>query len=256
MKKTILVCILFIYTAIPADARDFIVKFVSENYNEARVQFSYHPLIYHSIQVETNAGPKVIILKGDDYTYRTWVRHYIADNRKLILRVDDEKNDEFIASKAFEISVNSVHPVQKGNWSFIDSQKAQGNALPGGNYILVIETDENKANLISTIAKEMGYKTAIYKKGQNALHPFKLQPEKFSMVIASHEILKKDKDNFVDRILKIDQTVPILIETGYNNKDIKKKYEAKYSDFSSVHIKTMVLKELTKTIEKLRAENV
>ena len=70
MKKLFFLFFLFFLFSTQGYARDFIVEFVEENYKETQAQFSYTPLIYHSIQVNSITGPKILILTGDNYLYR------------------------------------------------------------------------------------------------------------------------------------------------------------------------------------------
>ena len=111
IKKTTASILFFLLTVMPCTARDFVVEFDHENYKEEKVPFSYSPLIYHSIQVRTSAGPKLLILIGDDYHYRTWLRHYIAAGKAFLAKVPDDRADEFIANSAFEIDVTMLHPL-------------------------------------------------------------------------------------------------------------------------------------------------
>ena len=110
MKKLILLLCMVFFLQTPCSARDFIVEFIEENYKETQSSFSYFPVIYHSLQVQSKAGPKMLILKGDDYHYRRWLRQYIAQGKQFIAKVPDDQNDLFIKSSAFEIDVTLVHP--------------------------------------------------------------------------------------------------------------------------------------------------
>lgn len=251
MKKIYLIIILTISLSLNVSARDFIVEFISENYKETGASFSYNPLIYHSIQVATGAGSKVIILEGDDYNYRKWLRHYIADNKKFILKIDDNKNELFIASRAFKINLRQVHPIDAASWDALSISGGKSGLLPGDNYILVVDNDEQRCSLINNVAQKKGLQSICFKEGDTALHPFLLQPEKFIMVIANHKIISSGKNNFIDQLLRIDKNIPIVIDTGYNDLKIKKQYESRYSDFPAIYIEPMVLKELSKTIDKL-----
>lgn len=91
-------------------AADFILEYVGENYKETTAESSYQPIIYHSIQVRTDAGTKMLILTGDDRYHRRWLRQYIAQGKQFIAKVPDEQDDLFISSSAFEIDVTNVHP--------------------------------------------------------------------------------------------------------------------------------------------------
>lgn len=95
----------------PCLAGDFIVEFVRENYRETTAPSSNDPVIYHSIQVKSKAGPKLLVLKGDEYHYRKWLRQYIAQGKQLIAQIPDDQDDLFISSTTFDINLTDLHPV-------------------------------------------------------------------------------------------------------------------------------------------------
>ncbi|MFH2092576.1 MAG: hypothetical protein ABIJ31_09455 [Pseudomonadota bacterium] len=111
MQKTIMICLFSLLWAMPCFARDYIVEFEDENYKEEQQSFSYSPIIYHSIQVRTSAGPKLLVLTGDHYNYRKWLRQYIAQGKAFIAKVHEEQVDQFITSSAFDIDVTRLHPL-------------------------------------------------------------------------------------------------------------------------------------------------
>lgn len=119
MRITLSICVIIsILLPIPCMARDFIVQFVEENYKEERLSFSYSPLIYHSIQVTTPAGPKLLILKGDNYQYRAWIRNYISQDKALVVKVPEEKADLFITSSAVEVDITDLHPLNLDRYRY------------------------------------------------------------------------------------------------------------------------------------------
>ncbi|MBU2631171.1 MAG: response regulator, partial [Proteobacteria bacterium] len=213
------------------------------------------PLIYHSIQVDTSAGPKLLILTGSDYTYRKWLRHYIAQNKKFITKIPDEHMDEFISAKAYKIDVTSLHPFNGEKWTSNDPKTSDQNTITGDNHILIVDPVEKRTRLIQTIVKKMGYQAVIFKTGKQALNSFKLQPEKFKMIIAQHTLSEMLSDDFVEQVLKISQKIPIIIDTGYKNQTIKDDVKSKFSGFRSVHLRPVILRELPKTIELLMNKN-
>jgi CheY-like chemotaxis protein len=249
IKLLINISVLLIFTS-PVLARDFIVEFIEENYTETQAKFSYDPLIYHSIQVNSIAGPKVLILTGNDYTYRSWIRNYIAQNKKFITIVPDENADQFISSKAYKIDITSLHPFNGEKWK-INATIPQKNIIAGNNNILIVDPNEKRTYLIQTLLKDMGFQSVIFINGEQALKMFKLQPEKFKMIIVQHSILDTPSDNFVDNILKLNHIIPIIIDTGYKNLNIKNKLLSKFSGSQSVHLKSVILKELKDTINSL-----
>ncbi len=101
----------FVLMAQPCPARDFIVQFEDENYKETRASFSYLPVIYHSIQISSNAGSKLLVLTGDDYHYRRWLRQYIAQDMAFIVKVPEDQTDQFVKNSVFNIDVTKLHPI-------------------------------------------------------------------------------------------------------------------------------------------------
>jgi DNA-binding NtrC family response regulator len=96
----------------------------------------------------------------------------------------------------------------------------------------------------------------VFQNGAEALKIFRIQPEKFKMVIATQDLTGMKTEVFVAYLLKIDHKIPILVETGYNNQKIKNRFETKFSNASSVVIKSVVMEDLQKTITHLAKEKV
>lgn len=256
MKKTYLTCFLLILLYSPCCARDFLVEFVEENYKETQVQFSYNPLIYHSIQVNSSAGPKLLVLTGEDYHYRKWLRHYIAEHKRFIAKVSDERTDEFISSKAYMTDVTSLHPFNGEKWEGLSLKRSEQNTLEGDNYILIVDPNQKRTQLIQAIINKMGFDATIFKSGKQALDSFNLQPEKFKLIMTHHSISGMPLENFIERVLMLDDTIPVMIDTGYKNQILKDKFFHRFSHFKSIHITPVILKDLQKTIELLIEKNV
>jgi hypothetical protein len=123
MKKAFFIIIALVWLQTFCFARDFIVEFVQESYRET--QGSYPPRMYHSIQVSSKAGPKLLVLKGNNNVYRKWLRQYIGENKAFIIKIPEDQNDLFISSKAFEIDVTNVHPFNFGLYRQGEKQSKQ-----------------------------------------------------------------------------------------------------------------------------------
>ncbi len=238
----------------PCQARDFIVEFVEENYKEARLDYSNEPLIYHSIQVISQAGPKLLILTGYNIEYRRWLRHYIADNKKFIARVPDNENDMFISAKAYDLDVTNLHPFNGNKWEYEIPISNNVEPLEGDRHILVIDADKKRSGLISLVIKRMGYLPMVLPDSAQALETLRVYPEKFKMIIANHEVAGMKTEIIVNHILKINHKIPVLVETGYQNKKLRDRFAALFSDSGLVIIKPMVLDDLQNTIKKLVKE--
>lgn len=258
MKKLWFIC--FAVCALLADsayARDFIVEFIEENYEETQAQFSYDPLIYHSIQIKSGAGPKILVLTGSDYNYRKWIRHFIAQEKKFITKIEDDRVDEFISSKAFEIDVTRLHPFNSMKWQPEEVEKKTGNQeIMGNNNILIVDPNKTRTRLITTVIKKMGYDAAVFSSAGKALEVFSLQPEKFKMVIVHYGIEDMAAEDFVSGVTMADHIIPVVIDVGYKKGEIADEMNARFAGSKSVHLKSVILRELPKTIQSLVKESV
>jgi CheY-like chemotaxis protein len=260
MKRIIVLIIAGLLVASVSQARDFIVEFEEENYKETEVAYSHTPMIYHSIQVTSDAGPKLLILSGEDLEYRRWLRQYIAQDKSFMVKVPDTENDLFISSKAFEIDVTLVHPFSGEKWAPGEMGKSRKKTtksttgvrmLHGDRHILILDTNTKRSRLITSVVNRMGYTAMVSHDGEQALGTFKNQPEKFKLIIANHQMPGMPVEDFVNRLLKVDHQIPVIVETGYNNPKNKKYYISKFSGAGSVTVTPVVLDDLQNTIKQL-----
>ncbi|OGR25363.1 MAG: hypothetical protein A2277_04995 [Desulfobacterales bacterium RIFOXYA12_FULL_46_15] len=110
MKKGLISCIIFFFIQITCVAGDFVVELVEENYRETQGPVSYSPVVYHTLQVHSEVGPKLLILIGNNSYYRKWLRQYIAKGNAFIVKVSDDQDNLFLKSDAFEIDEKKIHP--------------------------------------------------------------------------------------------------------------------------------------------------
>ncbi len=256
MKRVLIICVLSVLWITPGYSRDFIVEFIEENYKETQAQFSYDPLIYHSIQVNSSAGPKVLILAGDDYNYRKWLRHYIAHNKKFITTVENDRVDEFITSTAYKTDVTSLHPFNGDKWGASQMKSSKKTQIQGYNNILIVDPNEKRTHLVTTVIKKMGYRGVVFSSANKALDVFKLQPDRFKMVIAYHSLNDMASEDFVDHVIKTDHTIPVIVDIGYKKQQVENQFKTRFSGFRSVHLKQVILRELPKTIKMLMKKSV
>jgi CheY-like chemotaxis protein len=253
--KIILVSFLWLFLIIvPCFARDFQVDVVEENYRETLVEFSNEPLIYQSFQVNSSVGPKLLILSGEDYNYRKWLRHYISQDKKFIIKISDENIDEFITAKAYEIDIKAVHPFNGDKWTD-NGISALGSTMEGDNHILVVDPDERRIQLVQSIVEKMSYQADVFNDASSALEVFKLQPQKFKLVIIHFDTIGMSPDRFVEQVVKFNPSIPVLLDTGYNNESTANSLTKKFSGYGSIHIKPVILRDLQKTIEMLIKKN-
>ncbi len=230
-------------------ARDYIVEFVEEHYNESPADYNAPPVIYHSIQVLSHAGPKLLILTGSKGPYRNWLRQYIARDKQFIVQIPDAENHRFISSKAYKIEVTDVHPMNRSKWRFTGGDGH--NALPllsDQSYVMVVDDNYQRSQLIASVIRKIGYVPMVAENSDNALSAFRNQPERFSMIIANYDTPGMGTQTFVENVLRMDQKIPIVVETGYKNKAVREKFTARFAGASTVVFKSMALEDLRNTI--------
>lgn len=251
MKQLLFIFMLILIHGGTGTARDFIVEFAEENYKETRVPFSYAPLVYHSVQINSPAGPKMLILTGEDAVYRKWLRYYMSKNTHFIVKVDPAMVDRFISSKVYETDVSAIHPYEPADPPEPKIVQEKQDTLKGENYFLVIDTSETRKRLFRTVSEKMGFAAISLQETSEAVKLFLLQPEKFKMIVVHHTIPKETATAFVDKILSIKHDIPVLVETGYGNRNAREALTAKYSAHRTVHVKPVVLNDLQNTIKNL-----
>lgn len=259
MTRYFILVFVLIAMSLPCRARDFMVEFVEENYMENQEDDSGTPIFYHSFQVRSHAGLKMLVLTGQHPEYRRWLRRYVAQDKGFIVKVPDNENDLFIASKVYEIDVTNVHPYNPTSWSMkgshvfdaADLSDTQAWIVAGQGHILVLDQNNKRSELIDTVVKRMGYIGMIAGDPEAALGIFRNQPEKFKMIIVNYDIPGMGSETFVDELLKLDHKIPILVETGYNNEALKRKYLSKFSGAGTVTVTPVALNRLQQTIKTL-----
>ena len=251
MKKICIGILLVVTWVSTATARDFMVEFVRENYKESRVDYSDLPQIYHSIQVKTHAGPKLLVLTGDNVNYRKWLRYYISGDRHFIARVPDDENDKFVGARIFDIDVTRIHPFEPEVRDMEKKGAEKGMAVLKDKHILVVDDNLKRSRLISQVIRKLGFRPTVMRNSAQAFDTFQVQPEKFQMIIANHAVAGQGQESFVDRVVRIDHQIPILFETGYRNPLGMKQALERFSGNNSVRVTPMALKDLQNTIQSL-----
>lgn len=235
-----------------AHAQDFIVEFISENYKQTNQEYSTFPEVYHSIQVNSIAGPKILVLGGTDHEYRTWLRQYISQGRGFIVKVPDDQNDLFISSKAFKIDVAAVHPFDRTQWKSPERDAGwDALELTGGNRIIIVDTDDDRSRLVASVITDIGYAATVIRDAGEALRTFTRQPEKFDMIIVNHQIQGMTAEHFVRQVIDIDHRIPVLIGAGYNNRTRLLELSNRFSDAGSVTVVPVVLRDLRNRVKSI-----
>ncbi len=255
MKKCICILILILILPVTGLARDYVVDCISENYREETEDLKHHLQIYHSMLINSIAGQKILVIKGNNYQYRIWLREYIVNSKKMIIKVPDDDNNNFISSKAYTIDVTSIYPVNENKWK-ADDPSARLKVIQGAKHILIVDHNIKRSKLLKQIIKNLGYPVTFLSDSKEALRIFQSQPDNFHMVIANYDPDNFTKIRFIEKLSNISPQTPIIVGGVYNNKKINEKLFNDFSRMDNVTIRPVILENLTKIIINLLKNNV
>lgn len=100
-----------------ASANDYIVDLFKEQYRERMIVGGGEVKINHTWQVKTIYGTKILILIGEDYIYRKWLRQYRKQHHLFIIKIPDDGDIKFRHDMAVLVNVQQIHPVSSKIWA-------------------------------------------------------------------------------------------------------------------------------------------
>lgn len=255
MKSILLTLAVCLLLPCNLHARDHMVSFVGELYRQEQVQTGPGIKKYHALQVDHRTGSKLLVLTGEDDGYRNWLRQYLASHDRLVIKVPDEKDDAFRRSMVFEIDVTDVHPVFGDKWHLPDANAGVMESFKGQKHILIVDGNDQRRKLMELVVKNSGYPVSVSDNGSEALQLFRLQPDKFSMVIADAGIEGLEGADLVRQIRAVEPDLPVILGTGYRNR-VEKKISAELSGLDRLVVTPLLLQELPRKISRLLGDSV
>jgi len=130
MKQVLFALIFLFINAVKGNAGDHKVVLYEEHYKEQMIVGGGESKIYHTWQVKTLFGDKLLILTGEDYGYRKWLRRYEHNHQTFIVKIPDQGDDSFIYSKIIYVNIQQIHPVVEKNWKCNDCRHGHPPARP------------------------------------------------------------------------------------------------------------------------------
>ena len=114
----ILIVVFIFCFAIPQNAisKDYLVELFEEHYREKMIVGGGEMQIYHTWQVKTRYGSKLLVLVGDDHDYREWLRQSRKHHRLFILKIPEAGQQKFVKELAVLVNVQQLHAVASKRW--------------------------------------------------------------------------------------------------------------------------------------------
>lgn len=242
MKKAAIIVLFICLVSSASPGRDFMVEVVHENYRQEGEQ------VYHSLEVDSLAGNKILVLQGDNDQYRKWLREYMASEKTFIASVPDEDNFSFISSKVYNIDIGSVHPVREERLELSPAAGGAAAAVMNEKRIMIVDGNTERRQLVRQLVQQLGYDPRVFSDGNRAYDFFRLQPGLFEMVITSNEIRGLKVDRLVEKCINLSPGLPVMVGTGYDREEVKEGLLRHFSGMENVYVKPLILDNLTQSI--------
>ena len=109
----------YILLLIPAMSisSDYKIEVFKENYMEKLISGGGEVKMYHTLQVKTIFGNKLLILVGKDYEYRKWLRAFLKKHNLFILKIPDQGDKKFENEIAVSVDIRQIHPIWEEKWN-------------------------------------------------------------------------------------------------------------------------------------------
>jgi DNA-binding response OmpR family regulator len=119
----------------------------------------------------------------------------------------------------------------------------------GKERILFVDDEETIAHVAEEMLEEMGYDTLATTNSLAALEAFRLQPDRFDIVITDQTMPGMTGMELAEEVLKIRPEIPIIVCTGL--RESVHRNHAMISNIEAFIMKPFTMAELDATIRKV-----
>ena len=98
-------------------AKDYTVEIFKENYQEKLISGGGELKIYHTWEAKTTFGNKLLVLVGNDYDYRKWLRQSLQKHTLYIVKIPEQGETIFETDLAIPIDIQQIHPILDSKWN-------------------------------------------------------------------------------------------------------------------------------------------
>ncbi len=119
----------------------------------------------------------------------------------------------------------------------------------GSERILFVDDEQALVNLGKQMLEKLGYEAVIRTSSVEALELFKIQPEKFDMVITDMTMPNLTGEKLAGELINVRPGIPIILCTGYSENITETK--AKKIGIKELILKPIVMQDIARTIRRV-----
>ena len=119
----------------------------------------------------------------------------------------------------------------------------------GDERILLVDDQDMIAQMEKQMLERLGYQVTARNSSIDALEAFRVQPDKFDLVITDLTMPNMTGDNLAGELIKIRSDIPIILCTGFS--ELISKEKAASLGIKEFLLKPVLLKDLSATIRKI-----
>ncbi len=131
--------------------------------------------------------------------------------------------------------------------------RTQGLLLKGNEQVLLVDDEEGIVAIEKQMLERLGYQVTSFTCSNEALEAFRLNPDKYNIVITDMAMPNMSGDKLSAELIKIRPDIPILLCTGFSETMSKKK--AASFGIKGFLFKPIVIKDLSQKVREVLDEN-
>lgn len=133
---------------------------------------------------------------------------------------------------------NIYLPVIKNHETVQTEQKRE--IIEGEESILIVDDDEIVADMTKEILDGLGYSTKVFYNGQDTINELSKYPFKYDLLVSDMTMPKMTGIELAEQVQKLRKGMPIVIMTGFNNKNLVE------DTLNKLNIKSIIQKPISR----------
>ena len=249
---------LFMTLMFPAAAwpKDYVAELIKQNFKRSPINRAGNVNVYHTLQVNTKYGNKLLVLKGNDMELRSWLKDYFEKNKMLVIHLTDEESTVFEDTKSmtFDIDLSAIHPLSTIN---LDPLKENGKedadmmgTYSGVKRILIVDDEEENIILLKNTLEQLGYQVEGETDPIVAWDKIRRHGEQYALLITDQIMPQMTGTRLSEKVMELKPDLPIILGTG-SKEMVESQMKAEHTGIREYVSKPYVLSDIGRMVKQL-----